>query len=81
MGESQEGEGCNVLLPLPLLGGALCYFLSTRTESRLVLNDKMSILCYTASYSIPQAEYEWRVCFDGNAVILRYKQRKNIKHR
>ena len=41
----------------------------------------MSILCYTANYSIPQAEYEWRVCFDGNAVILRCKQRKNIKRR
>ena len=30
---------------------------------------------------IPQAECEWRVCFDGNAVILRCSQRKNIKRR
>ena len=47
MGEFQEGEGCNVLLPLPLLGGALCYFLSTRTESRLVSNDKICLFFAT----------------------------------
>ena len=47
MGVFQEGEGCNVLLPLPLLGGALCYFLSTRTESRLVSNDKICLFFAT----------------------------------
>ena len=49
MGEFQEGEGCNVLLPLPPLGGVLCYFLSTGTESRLVSNDKICLF-----FVIPQ---------------------------